>query len=459
MARILTEGWENVTSSRNILVGIDCTGTSGSGGSLAVTSTVGGALTTKNSVGAIEIGYGEGGSSAGRVYWTLYDTAASTDHYFSFDMRTRFGLHTQSATRSIMNWNYAATETSWVFKIMLVPTNVFGGVYEYRLDIVDSAGTTISTGTTTLYHSTYYRIEGFFDAVTNGSRLTLKIDGVVEHNSVLVGSSGKYQTHTVWLGPETPTNFTDFRLYFDNFRINDSSGSYNNTWLGEGYVAALHPASSIVYEWRTSAGGAGSTSNYTLVNDPDDTAITYVTKTTTLATAVADEGVLTGTVEEYTVENPAGLSFPIPINAKINCVSVSMVNGATGATSSVNRYASPRLRASNGGTVLHSLSTANETVGRSTSGQDWSVNDSLGNYDENNTRLAGAAPSQPSLIASVTPGTSTAWTYNNVKNAIIGVRAYNENATQIQVGKICLDVDWSPTAGNKRRLGILGVGV
>jgi len=68
-----------------------------------------------------------------------------------------------------------------------------------------------------------------------------------------------------------------YDIYFDDIAINDSSGSYQNSWPGEEKLIVIRGNGSNQYEWLKQGGGAADANNYQDVDEvtPDD-ATTYL---------------------------------------------------------------------------------------------------------------------------------------------------------------------------------------
>lgn len=104
-----------------------------------------------------------------------------------------------------------------------------------------SDGSTVATSSTALSPDTWYRIEIGYDA---GSTVTLRIDGTQEFSTAVSDMTG---ISTVLFGICDEAGFTcggdvataDF--YFDDIAINDTTGSVQNSWPGEGKIIHMQP--------------------------------------------------------------------------------------------------------------------------------------------------------------------------------------------------------------------------
>lgn len=146
------------------------------------------------------------------------------------------------------------------------------------LQLFDANGL-IGSPSSPLSLNTWYMIETKVDRTGGTSRhiIEAKLDGVVFATSNTRNISSGVARIYVGVNLENDGAATGV-WYFDDVAVNDSSGSFENSYPGEGSVIALRPnAAGDSNSFATQTGGtAGSSNNYTRVNEvsPDD-ATTY----------------------------------------------------------------------------------------------------------------------------------------------------------------------------------------
>lgn len=129
------------------------------------------------------------------------------------------------------------------------------------------SGTTLGTSTTVISPDMWYLLELHVVISDSSGVAQLKIDGNLDINassvdtkpgtisnigSIIIGAYGSYVLYG----------------YFDDIAINDTTGSVNNSWIGQGGIYALTPNGAGTSTQLTPSSGA----NYTCVDDipPDD---------------------------------------------------------------------------------------------------------------------------------------------------------------------------------------------
>jgi len=137
------------------------------------------------------------------------------------------------------------------------------------LVLLKSDGTQIGSASSALTHDHWYYVELKNDASTSPGTLEARIDGVAF-------ASGANSNQGSWaralIGNVTGTQTTN-DIYFDDWKVNDSSGSSQTSYPSNGKVIILRPDSSgDANAWLQTAGGAGSSTNYQLVDElpPND---------------------------------------------------------------------------------------------------------------------------------------------------------------------------------------------
>lgn len=114
------------------------------------------------------------------------------------------------------------------------------------------------TASNTLVAGQWYRIETSIKVTSSGNdTVEMLVDGVqkIFSNTLTIGNTTAWAPNRVAFGnPGTGTN-----CYWDDFQINDSTGSVNNTYPGDGQILTIQPTSDVNRGSWT--GGAGGTTN------------------------------------------------------------------------------------------------------------------------------------------------------------------------------------------------------
>lgn len=152
-----------------------------------------------------------------------------------------------------------------------------------ELKIFNGTSTQIGSSSAALNSDTWYMVEILFDRSggAGASIVELKIDGVSVASSSTETLSGNVLSFAVG-GNLVAEAQTTGQWFFDDEAINDTSGSLQNTWPGEGAILVARPnAAGDTNTWLKTAGGAGDTDNYQEVDEfPPDDATTFIKSTT-----------------------------------------------------------------------------------------------------------------------------------------------------------------------------------
>lgn len=193
------------------------------------------------------------------------------------------------------------------------------------------AGSLVTTVTGVILNEVWHLIEIMYDS--SGSNIIVKVD-----NQQIINYSGSINSaiNHVFLGNQVYTSFSTPQLYqyYDDFAINDDSGSINNTWIGAGVIRLLKPTSDDTNSDFTPNTGVD---NYANVDDfPDDGDTTYNSST------------VSGDIDTFGLESVPSIATGQTINAvqaiyrarsetDVASVAPILVSGATtdtGATQS-----------------------------------------------------------------------------------------------------------------------------
>jgi hypothetical protein len=177
-----------------------------------------------------------------------------------------------------------------------------------------------------LVNNVWHRIEVLYDSV--GSNVQVKVDG-----QVIINYSGAISSNIshVFLGKSdnvTTSTGGDYawKQYFDDFAINDDSGTVNNSWIGAGTIRLLKPTSD---DTNADFIPSSGTDHYALVDDfPHDGDATYNLSSTT------------GDIDTFNLESVPTIAGGQTINAvqvlctaksqaDISSVAPILISGAT----------------------------------------------------------------------------------------------------------------------------------
>ena len=133
-------------------------------------------------------------------------------------------------------------------------------------------GVAVGTSTFTLAISVWNLIEAHFKLDDINGIFDIKINGILDIEYDGDTNPGVYtDIDNIILGGPTNEN-----VYYDDLALNDTNGSIDNSWCGDGHIELLSPNDNgDINDWDGSDGD--SVNNYLLVDDfPHDTDTTYV---------------------------------------------------------------------------------------------------------------------------------------------------------------------------------------
>jgi hypothetical protein len=301
------------------------------------------------------------------------------------------------------NWYIGGARQTGTNKIVL-RMRTSGAINLFNVE--DSAQ--IGSDSSALSLNTWYRIEMAYDSTTLSATTTsARIDGVEFASGTIDITATPNSLGCFTVGADATLDYI-----VDDLAINDSSGSFQNSWPGEGEVIVLRPnGNGDNSGWGGSDGN--STDNYLLIDEtPPDTA-DYVEEDT-------DE-----TIDDYNLEaTPAAMDS----SDTINVVHVGVYAAVNDATASDPNIAL-RIKASASGTVEESAT-----------------------LDVNSATFHGPAPLPANDNYQLTlydlPGASTtAWTKADLDQAQAGIRVDIGDTHFARVAALWVMVDHKPTAG------------
>ena len=263
---------------------------------------------------------------------------------------------------------------------------------------IGSASSALSTGQ-------WYMLELKCDSTNATGTVDARVDG----SSFASGnnSSRGSWARILW-GAITPNVTCD--IYFDDVALNDASGSAQTSWPASGKLIALRPnAQGDSNQWLQTAGGAGSSTNYQLVDEvtPND-ATDYVQSTTLNDT-------------DFYNMSASGIGGSDTVNVVTGHARIT--NDSADATSAVK----VRIEKTGSGTVSEgSAMIPNNTA--------W-VTDGV------------AATFLPTLILYLDPD-GGAWTQTTLDSMQAGIKLTADTANKILVTAVWVYVDYTPSAGS-----------
>lgn len=287
--------------------------------------------------------------------------------------------------------------------------------------------TQIGADSSAISTATWYRVEVGIDTTTLASTTAeARLYAASAESTLLWNPSG---TANLAANPTIVSCWIDFQdatldYIVDDLAVNDSSGSFQNSWCGEGEGIILRPnGNGDNSDWGGSDGN--STDNYLLIDEVPPATADYVEDNTS------------GQIDDYAMEaTPAALES----SDTINCVHVGVYAAVSDATS-----ADPdivlRIKAASAGTVEESS-----------------------NLDCNSATYQGPAPlpanSNYQLTLYDLPGASTtAWTKTDLDAMQAGVRVSATDAHFARVAALWVMVDHKPTAVTTAVKDMIGSGI
>lgn len=308
--------------------------------------------------------------------------------------------------RVYLNIATLPSATTYILRFLDSSNNATGSIRlttAGRLQLMTANGNQIGSDSAVLSTGTWYMVELGTDATGSGT-LEGRLDGA-SFASGANSSQGAWCRITV--GVITTNATTD--LFFDDWAINDASGSAQNSWCGAGGILHLIPnGAGDSNGWSNTSNAAGSTSNYTLVDEvpPNDT------------TDLVQTGTLNAT-DMYTLTD-SGIGASDVVN--VAAVGLRLRNNTADAVAAVKA----QITKTSAGTIAQGSAIV-----------------------PNSTAFATNAPAEPrnlSLVTYADPD-GAAWTQATLDTAQAGLKLTVANTNRIQVTALWLSVDYAPDTG------------
>jgi hypothetical protein len=368
---------------------------------------------------------GELNSTSSNVEWTSITNVSYSTSVVRSDSRSILCNNTSSTSGKWAGYDFLSSGGSGPYYLRFYvrfasfpnsSTNFayFGSIAQFASLDINSDGTltlrdedgTIGSPSSALSTDTWYMVELHVDK--SGSAGTHTVTGRLNGIEFATSSTRSISNTitTIRLGANLRNEGTNTGTwYFDDVAINDSSGSFQNSWPGEGEIIHLRPnATGDAFTFASTPGGNGW-DDIDEVTPDDDTSYMQ----STLLDATADVNI---------DDTPSSLDT----TDVINCVQVGIRYRRV--TGDEHTFVT-RIKATSGGTV-------EESGNITTSGSGWCTN-------------ATANPRNYALTLYDLPGASTtAWSKSTLDSAQIGVRIVADGSNNFRVSTMWLLVDHKP---------------
>lgn len=272
------------------------------------------------------------------------------------------------------------------------------------LQLMDASGTQVGSASSALSTGTFYWIDLKNDASGAGA-IEARLGGTTFASGA---NSSQGQWGRLQLGVITTNATAD--LIFDDVALNDSTGSSQTSWVPDGKIIYLSPnAAGDNNAWNDTTNTAGTTNNYTLVDElPPNDATDYVQ----IGTLNAED--------MYNMSN-SGIGSGDTVN-------VVMVGGRFGnnLTDAATAFRF-QVKKTSGGTIAQSASIIPNA-------STWASN-------------APAEPRNPPLIMYADPDGS-AWTQTTLDSMQAGYKLTATGTNRIRVSSLWVMADYTPGSGS-----------
>lgn len=269
------------------------------------------------------------------------------------------------------------------------------------LVLLDAAGTPVGSASAALSTNTWYRIELQCDASTSPGSVAGRVDGVSF-------ASGANSVQSPWarivIGPVITATCD---LLWDDWALNDASGSVQTSFPGDGKILHLVPnGDGDNHAWANTANGAGASTNWQLVDEAPPNDATDLVQTGTLNT------------EDMYALTDSGIGAGDTVNTVM--VGVRLRNNTADATTA----AKVQVKKTSAGTIAQGTAIVPNTATFFTN--------------------APAEPRNYTLITTADPD-SAAWTQATLDSMQAGAKLTVAGTNRIQVTALWASVDYTPS--------------
>ena len=274
-----------------------------------------------------------------------------------------------------------------------------------------SAGTQIGSASAALSTGRWYMIDLKIDAnATNGSRT---IEGRLEGSMFATSSAqtmNKVVAYSVGANLDSEANTTG-EWWFDDIALNDSTGSFQTSYPGQGKILHLKPnATGDVNTFSGANGGtAGASNNFTRVNDVPPDSTSYNTSNTL------------NNEDLFNVDD-SGIAATDTVNVVM--VGVRLRNAATASDTTAVKV---EIEKTSGGTIAQGTSIVPTTT----------------SFVLNST----ASPHNYTLITYQDPDSGN-WTKTTLDSMQIGYKLTATGTSAIDITALWSSVDFTPSNGS-----------
>ena len=280
------------------------------------------------------------------------------------------------------------------------------------LRLRNAGGTVIGSASAVLNADTWYMVELKTDASpASGSRIIeARLDGAVFATSS-TQSQGNVLAYSVG-GNLASEAETQGDWYWDDVALNDSTGSFQNSYPGSGSVVHLHPnATGDVNGFGTQTGGtAGAANNWTRVSDIAPNEATSFNGTAAL-----------NTEDLFNVDSPAWANISAADTINVVMVGARMRNNTSDAVAALKVEAEK--------TAAGTISQGTAIIPNTTS------------FVTN----AAATPFNYPLIMYQDPD-AAAWTRSTLETMQVGYKLTAAGTNRIEVTAVWASVDFTPVS-------------
>jgi hypothetical protein len=319
--------------------------------------------------------------------------------------------------RFYLNIASQPTAASTICRFLDVSNNSTGAIRlstAGKLQLLTAGGAQIGSDSAALSTGTWYMVELKTDA-TGAGALDARLDG----SSFASGANGAQGNWSrVLIGVIGTNTTTD--LYFDDWALNDASGSSQTSWPGAGKILHLVPnGDGDNHAWGNTANGAGASTNSTLVDEvpPND------------ATDLVQSGTLNA--EDMYALTDSGIGASDTVNVAM--VGVRIRNNSADATTA----AKVQIKKTTGGTIAQGSAIVPNTTSFFTNG--------------------GVEPRNYTLVTYADPD-GNPWTQATLDTAQAGVKLTAAGTNRIQVSAVWVSVDYTPSSSTPISASDTGTG-
>lgn len=266
----------------------------------------------------------------------------------------------------------------------------------------DATGAAVGSASSALSTGVWYMIELALDASTSPGTVTGRLDGT-QFATGANSSQASWARALIGIIGSTTGD-----LQWDDWAVNDSTGSAQTSWPGSGKILHLIPnGDGDNHAWANTANGAGASTNSTLVDEipPND------------STDFVQSGTLNA--EDMYALTDSGIASSDVVNVVM--VGARMRNNTADATTA----AKLQIKKTSGGTITQGSAIIPNTTTFFTN--------------------ANAEPRNYTLVTYLDPD-GAAWTQGTLDTAQAGAKVTASNVNRVQISALWVSVDYTPSS-------------